>query len=81
MGLSLLISCIAVRFLSRLNGSVQEMLVLKAYSITQMPQINTHADEFREARGQNVGLNLHLYAYVLYANSEGSGESAISTEI
>ena len=41
-----------------------------------MPLANTHADVSSKANGLKLGMSLHLYAYFMYASSEGSGESA-----
>ena len=42
----------------------------------QTPHLNFHADLSSGARDLKVGLSLHLFAYLVYARNEGSGESA-----
>ena len=46
------------------------------WHISQVPLINVYVDLYREARGLNFGQCLRLDPYMLYASSEGSGESA-----
>ena len=41
-------------------------------------RLNAHADTFNMAGGLNFGSSLHLHAYFVYANNEGSGESVQS---
>ena len=41
-------------------------------------RLNAYADTFNMAGGLNFGLSLHLHAYFVYANNEGSGESVQS---
>ena len=43
-----------------------------------MPPLNARADVSNVARGLDFGLGLNLHPYLMYASSEGSGESTHS---
>ena len=55
------------------NGSTHEILLLIEYE--QMPSCNYHAGVPSGARGLKFALSLHLHPFVMYASSEGSGET------
>ena len=47
-----------------------------SHNYAKMPLIIAHADVSNKARGLNFGQGLHLHPNLVYARSEGSGESA-----
>ena len=50
------------------------IFVLVAYE--QMSSIKPHANAFNNAKGLNVILGLYIHILSMYANIDGSGESA-----
>ena len=60
------------------NFSVCENIWARACDVgfiayAQMPPINANADVFDRAKGLDICLRVHLYPYLVYASSEGSG--------
>ena len=47
--------------------------ILASIAYTPKAHLNTHTDVFSKERGLQFGLSLHLYPFIVYASSEGSG--------
>ena len=52
------------------------MIVLVIIAYAHKPSITSHSAISSRERSLNFSLSLHLHPYFVYANSEGSGESA-----